>query len=1439
VRAIWERFDFVLFNKFELDTRDKGDALFSFLGESLALPIPERARATLWSMMTDSLQPYELKKELAEIGAAFNVSDERLDSQDPWWGAISTAIEQHAKSSDPVAQELVELLERIDDDDRPVAQCLKLWSDEVAAAATIVLVSRTSTGDAVREATPSGTNTPATGLSTWMKQRLGIEDLAPASFAAEIVNEIQRLPSRLTAADVLDFCSAARMALEEMRTQLDAWLARIPPAELLHQRAAECSAAYAAASASIPLAFLDEYLSSFSLEPRELQEVADLCRDSALWSNLPRWWWPEPDRGSELLARFEEQFPAALWLVAFAHLPSRNLADFVRKKVAAFPALASDYTLLRSIPSPENGVPSDIHLEQRLRELAETAGALAENQRRYSSTLRVLLADAILSQGEFVRICEHLNRIADLTSQSTADELATELAVIRDVQNLVSRLDGYRARIDQLRVLVPTLMRKMTLAEIAPTEESLIQHVSAIEIDHVYVGDGTKTARRAPTLFFRPLNDDPGHAFGTVAVPILLRAGSRSDWSLRFDYVDDVGSRLRGSWPVEHGGDAAIFPAALRVEAKQWSQGSDGERLSHSIVCRVPIRRPKDNDHLGLAISVHDQRTGSRLGVAKRLEWSRIESAHDVEDPRPSIRIDWSEAVVVDYAKNHPVGPQRQQHIQRLQERILAGNSIAVIAPRRFGKSTLIEFMTQRLEEQGVLTIHESCDNYRLGSAPRINHAALWAEIARRLPMTIPEDPPHLDFRLDDGDPPLPVPESFDRLRRAAALHSKKGVLVFLDEAQLFFGVSNSLELATRVRNLLSKRLSRREPGMVPLMLGFVGLPTLNRKRLGELFPILQPIDDVKLHESELYQLISRFTGDRLQTTREARERIVDSSANLLILNRMLSKVSDIVRDDYRPWVTRDDVLMVEEDIKKRLRQGANPDSIKDYLLDVLNESVTPTDWRPIAAYPVALAIAVARAAGFRDEDAVVASEVILQDWIDKIFGDPDSTSGRPAYDLQRIREHLQMLRDIGVLKADHRFVSEFLEAALVGIGRDAIPDDDEFREALFRGGLRFLRLPPDLVKIAAGAQATIYRGEQGKLAIRAVEVKTDADRERFIERVAVYESLREFHRNNDERAANIMNLRGIGLAKIGGVACAVQTYSWVDGRPLEEHGNPIRLPPRVIVRLGRLLSSCLALVHERGIIHRDVSARNIILQERSMAPVLIDFGFATYIGHGKTQLPNEDAAPEVRGLPAHWSPAADVYALARTLQRCMDSQHASAKRIQSLLGRFVSDSPSKRGTMTELERSLQDEEGSLENGEACEALLSQLAQSLGKDYEACKPVLQKRRKDLDGLALGLFSDPFERSLMIANLINQIAESKGSSIGEWMRARGAGPAWVFQTLRNMDAHGAPDFSEARRQLNKTKPGTQLIEGASAIGTWLGMSNLRDAVKFLVQWEPPS
>lgn len=72
-----------------------------------------------------------------------------------------------------------------------------------------------------------------------------------------------------------------------------------------------------------------------------------------------------------------------------------------------------------------------------------------------------------------------------------------------------------------------------------------------------------------------------------------------------------------------------------------------------------------------------------------------------------------------------------------------------------------------------------------------------------------------------------------------------------------------------------------------------------------------------------------------------------------------------------------------------------------------------------------------------------------------------------------------------------------------------------------------------------------------------------------------------------------------------------------VDGRPLNSLIPPEGLRPELAVRYGAQIAAALAHAHDRGIIHRDIKAANVIITPSGQVKVL-DFGLARRFGEGE-----------------------------------------------------------------------------------------------------------------------------------------------------------------------------------------------------------------------------
>ncbi|GGM80791.1 hypothetical protein GCM10010106_29330 [Thermopolyspora flexuosa] len=103
-----------------------------------------------------------------------------------------------------------------------------------------------------------------------------------------------------------------------------------------------------------------------------------------------------------------------------------------------------------------------------------------------------------------------------------------------------------------------------------------------------------------------------------------------------------------------------------------------------------------------------------------------------------------------------------------------------------------------------------------------------------------------------------------------------------------------------------------------------------------------------------------------------------------------------------------------------------------------------------------------------------------------------------------------------------------------------------------------------------------------------------------------------------------------------------------LEGRPLAERLQEGPLPWWEAARLAERIALVLALAHERGIVHRDVTPENVLLTPEG--PKLIDFGIAAITGEEGDERLNDYGTPpyvapeRLRGVTA--DPAIDVYAL-------------------------------------------------------------------------------------------------------------------------------------------------------------------------------------------------
>ncbi|NDJ18885.1 protein kinase [Myxacorys almedinensis A] len=127
----------------------------------------------------------------------------------------------------------------------------------------------------------------------------------------------------------------------------------------------------------------------------------------------------------------------------------------------------------------------------------------------------------------------------------------------------------------------------------------------------------------------------------------------------------------------------------------------------------------------------------------------------------------------------------------------------------------------------------------------------------------------------------------------------------------------------------------------------------------------------------------------------------------------------------------------------------------------------------------------------------------------------------------------------------------------------------------------------------------------------------------------------------------------------------------YIAGQTLEDLVFPDDpLPEATAIHYIRQIGAALRVVHQNGLLHRDVKPQNIILRDGTQEVVLIDFGIAREFTPGSTQthtnMISAGYAPVEQYLTqGKRSPATDVYGLAATLYALVTAEVPVASVLQ------------------------------------------------------------------------------------------------------------------------------------------------------------------------------
>lgn len=135
------------------------------------------------------------------------------------------------------------------------------------------------------------------------------------------------------------------------------------------------------------------------------------------------------------------------------------------------------------------------------------------------------------------------------------------------------------------------------------------------------------------------------------------------------------------------------------------------------------------------------------------------------------------------------------------------------------------------------------------------------------------------------------------------------------------------------------------------------------------------------------------------------------------------------------------------------------------------------------------------------------------------------------------------------------------------------------------------------------------------------------------------------------------------------GLSFLVMDY--IPGPTLEELVFSDRpLPEATAVHYIRQIGSALQVVHQNGLLHRDIKPQNIILRAGTQQVVLIDFGISREFTPGSTQTHTNMISSGYAPIEQYFvqekrSPATDVYGLAATLYALLTAQIPTASILR------------------------------------------------------------------------------------------------------------------------------------------------------------------------------
>ena len=1324
------------------------DAFEEFLRRLAELVPPSDIRAVIWGGMLAGASDAELRDEVRSAAVGLRAVVHTGTAERAWTRAALDGLGAAATRSGDNA--VADLLQSVEGDTHPL-QGIAIWAERLETAVAQAADSSSTTtaapaegvGEPLVEPRPAGTaaemlreETRAPGrplehpAAPWALGKCipdldaFIAGLQKVSAAATTVAPTARL-------ETPEAILSAMSRLELLASEVKQCLEHLPPRARLEVDLADASTVHDSAETALGPAF-DPAASPFNdLSVADLGELVSLVQADRALDSVPTWAWSRD--GSRLTGPPSDRTSRA----------ARLTDPIVRRLVGQLVVLSNDYRDLSSsavakIPPPPAHVAPDEHVRLALEQLRLAAKRLHRVPEEHREWVQLALARGD-DEDDTLQLLDRFEALATRLPADTVRRLYEEVLTFDEPLNREKRLHQFEMAVkffeDSLGgaqdVTFGHLTKRVERTHDATTPAPTPSF--ELSVDHNWVGNAKA---RAPIVFVP--HEDPNRPYGFVSVPVAVEALRRWDYHATLDVR--VRSRQRGqSWLHEWDRHT---PEALDIGRQDWRKTGDG-RFVFTFELKVPVRRPeKANEAFEVALQLNDAGTTAPLAPERVLRWESIEV------PFEPLSFEWPAGIHPDYVKAHPVGPQKR--LNRIESRINGGGSFAVLAPRRFGKTTLVEYLKARAGELGMACPDPIVCTSLTDDRGAIDLPLVWRIVAEGLQAALNCTVP-ADLRND-----LPGPQAYDRARRAAGDAGWKGILVLFDEAQLLFSGPTGPRLGDRLKDLLERSwMANSAAGMVPLLFGFVGLPNFATNVGVNFRNLLEPEEGWEMDDDDVNRITLAVTKNKLHTTRESRHHLAQVAPNLYLARILVESLRDRANRLQRPWMNYDDVAAVQADLARQLELGRQG-NIASLIRDSLNDSPDVNKWQPSPSYPTALALALARHDGVRGaQPLAVHARHLLNGWCD----DQQLGSGKPHYREDDVKRHLDRLTEIGVFdRSDFR--SRFVEAWLVGEAREGFPP--AATNALIKGASTIVSVAELLEPIESqGGQARIFRFTRDgvQYALRRADLTTEVERNRFLETVATLKVLSNGIPRGEAGIQYIFDLDAVGFSEQDDMV-GVHVYRWIEGQDLQAKAG--QLPGALVAEIGMKLGIALQLLHRFRITHRDIRPKNVVLARDSKDPVLIDFGLARFnSGASLTHLDNDFAAPEVSHAGPRWTPAADIFGLGRTLQALLRGADATSGPLQQLLDRMVAQEPHERPDAAELAPAFDAVRARYLVDDQCQPILGRIETAVALDAQRrwYPPVVEKFKPTFRMLSLGLHSDAFDRCAELADFLNQVLEA--------------------------------------------------------------------------------